>query len=219
MNFNDRLKSLLGEKGLIAAELAKLSGIPPAIISLWLKGGTEPNGRNLVKASIALRVCPEWLLEGTGAKEWGTKVQQAECEDRNYPVSKVKINFSDGTRKFTTESIGDNMTSFFFPVAWYTKNKYLPNELFAIAVTGSAMEPALYDGDWVVINTADTTPKEGAVFVIHGEGEAVIRRLFKINNQWLAASDNPDKRLYRDKPITEDVFIIGRVVHKQSERI
>ncbi len=220
MSFKDRLQSLLDEKRLRPADLSRLSGVSTGAISLWIRGKvTNPDGRNLVKASRVLRVRPEWLSTGLGAKEWGEKVRLAKYEDDNYPVSRVNINFSDGTGKFSTEPTGDNMAPIFFSQEWYEKNNYHPDELFAIKVAGPAMEPSLYDGDWVVINTADTTPKNGVAFAIHDEGDAVIRRLFKINSQWLASPDNSDKRIYREKPMTEENFIIGRVVHRQGDRI
>ncbi|WP_161566194.1 XRE family transcriptional regulator [Mycoavidus cysteinexigens] len=221
MNFKDRLQSLLDEHELTQAELSRRAKISRATISLWFTGNvTEPSGKNLVKVSKALRVRPEWLATGIGTKEWGEKVGQTEYEGGNcFVVYRVHIKFFEGSREFSTESIGDNMAPILFSQEWYKKNDFNPEELFAIKVTGSAMEPGLYDGDWVVVNTADVKPRDGVAFAINDEGEAVVRRLFKVNNQWLAASDNPDKRIYRDKPITEETFVLGRIVHKQSERI
>ncbi len=220
MSFKDRFQSILDEKGLIPAAFSRLSGIPTGTISVWRNGKvTVPDGQNLTKAARALQVHLDWLSLGVGPKEWGEKVKLAEREKGSKPVSRVKINFFEGTRKFSTEPTGDNMAPIFFSQEWYEKNNYHPEELFAIEIKGSAMEPALYDGDWVIVNTADTTPKEGVAFAVHDEKAVVIRRLFKTGNQWLAASDNAEKRIYRDKLITEDNFIIGRIVHKQSERI
>lgn len=51
------------------------------------------------------------------------------------------------------------------------------------------------------------------------EGELVIKRLVRGAGQWWLASDNPDQRRYPRKVCGEDVFCIGRIVHKQSERI
>lgn len=81
------------------------------------------------------------------------------------------------------------------------------------------MEPGLYDGDWVVVNTADSTPRDGIAFALSYDGEVVVKRLFRSEETWVAASDNHDKRIYRDRPLNGDTFVIGRIVHKQSERI
>jgi phage repressor protein C with HTH and peptisase S24 domain len=81
------------------------------------------------------------------------------------------------------------------------------------------MEPALWDGDLVVINTADTSPHDGDAFAMNYEGELVIKRLRRDAGEWWATSDNADQRRFAPKRCTEDVKIIGRVVYKQSERI
>jgi phage repressor protein C with HTH and peptisase S24 domain len=81
------------------------------------------------------------------------------------------------------------------------------------------MEPTLYDGDVIVVNLADALPREGEVFAINMEGEPVVKRLTKQGGEWLAASDNQDKRRYRDKPLSPDAIVVGRVIYRQSEHI
>ncbi len=111
------------------------------------------------------------------------------------------------------------MTTISLPAELYQGNNYDLDKLIAITVDGPAMEPSLFDGDWVVINTADITPKDGVAFAVHEEGEVVIRRLFKVNNQWITSPDNLDKRIYREKPMTKENVILGRVVHRQTNHI
>ena len=81
------------------------------------------------------------------------------------------------------------------------------------------MEPGLYDGDVVVVNTEATTPKDGCVFAVNYEGEMVIKRLVRDAGSWWLCSDNPDQRRYPRKVCDEHCILIGQIVHKQSERI
>jgi phage repressor protein C with HTH and peptisase S24 domain len=82
------------------------------------------------------------------------------------------------------------------------------------------MEPGLYDGDTVVINTADTKPADGEAFAINYEGELLIKRLVRDNGLWWLSSDNSDQRKFPRKQCAGDLcLIIGKIVHKQSERI
>ena len=81
------------------------------------------------------------------------------------------------------------------------------------------MEPGLYHGDTVVVNTADTEPKDGKVFAVNYEGELVVKRLVRDAGQWWLRSDNPDQRRYPPKVCGEGVFVLGRIVHKQSEQL
>jgi len=90
----------------------------------------------------------------------------------------------------------------------------------AIKVAGASMEPTLYSGDTVVINTADTEPKDGKVFAINYEGEPIVKRLVRDAGQWWAASNNPNQTLYPRKLCPEGgCLIVGRVVHRQTETI
>jgi phage repressor protein C with HTH and peptisase S24 domain len=82
------------------------------------------------------------------------------------------------------------------------------------------METNLHEGDMVVVNTADTEPKDGEVFAVNYEGEPVIKRLARDRGTWWLASDNQDKGRYPNKECVEgSCIIVGRVIHKQSERI
>lgn len=81
------------------------------------------------------------------------------------------------------------------------------------------MEPGLYDGDTIVVNLADATPTDGSVFAVNYEGQCVVKRLKRDAGRWWLTSDNADKRFFPDKLCDENVSIIGRVVHRQSEHI
>ncbi len=220
MSFKDRLQSVLDEKGMTQAELARGTDILRGTVSKWFTPPeSKPAGKNLMKIAKALMVKPEWLITGKGAKKWGEEVGFAKHGDSHYAIPIVNIRFSDGARKFSTVPTGDNMATIYLPAELYEKSNYDLDKLFAIKIKDQAMEPSLYDGDWVVVNAADATPKSGVAFAIHEEKEVVVRRLFRINNQWIISSDNLDKRIYKDKPMAKGNLILGRVVHKQSSRI
>lgn len=134
-------------------------------------------------------------------------------------VPRVKFKLSAGVSGFAIEPESGNGKPVFFREDWFAKNNYRPEKLFAVLVSGSSMEPALWDGDLVVVNTDDKTPADGEAFAFNYEGELVIKRLRRDAGEWWAASDNTDQRRYSPKRCTEDVIILGRVVYKQSERI
>lgn len=82
------------------------------------------------------------------------------------------------------------------------------------------MEPMLFDGDIAVINTADKTPVDGAVFAINYEGEAVVKRMSRDAGDWWLNSDNPDQRRFHRKVCRgQECIIVGRVIQKVSEQI
>ena len=62
--------------------------------------------------------------------------------------------------------------------------------------------------------------EDGEVFAFNFEGEPVVKRLQRDSATWWMASDNPDQRRYPRKECSDaHCIILGRVVHRQSERI
>jgi len=68
-------------------------------------------------------------------------------------------------------------TPIVFHKEWFVASGYRPSALYGVKVSGASMEPALWDGDIAIINTDDTTPRDGEVFAVNFEGEMVIKRL------------------------------------------
>lgn len=65
MTFNERLDSLLDQRGITNYRLAKDTGISDGAIRSWRKGRVKsPNGAMLHKIADYLHVNPQWLLEG-----------------------------------------------------------------------------------------------------------------------------------------------------------
>lgn len=135
-------------------------------------------------------------------------------------IRKVRLKLSAGIQGIKIEQEEEEGNPITFRRDWLTKNGYFAEDLIAIKVRGNSMEPALYDGDTVVINTADKAIKDGFVFAVNYEGEDVVKRLMRDNGEWWLMSDSPDQRRYPRKLCSGDAcLIIGRIVHKQSERI
>ncbi|MGN5354351.1 S24 family peptidase [Ralstonia sp. L16] len=90
-----------------------------------------------------------------------------------------------------------------------------------IYASGGSMWPTIQDGRVVLINTADTTPRDGKVFAIcTPDGSLVLKRLVldyhpALGAQtWIMRSDNPDKTAHPDKVLPPDdrTMIAGRAV-------
>jgi phage repressor protein C with HTH and peptisase S24 domain len=216
----DRLKLALTQAGMKQIDLARGIGITRGAVSLWFNGTTTSlESENLLKAAQILGVSANWLASGRGRMKSPSATGISLMDNPDYPaIKRVNITITE-SGGFDIEPLVGDYAPLVFPRAWFEQHGYDPEKLLAIEIRGPEMESSLYAGDWVVANTADTAPKEGVAFAVGMDGDAVVRRLFRSDGQWAAASDNPDKRLYRDRPISGDAFIIGRIVHKQSERI
>lgn len=228
-------QALLKKNGGNQSEMARFVGVTPQAVQKWIAGDSEPRGKNLEKAAEFLNVSEIFLKFGVEAQnvvELGTPVVmpqhsrniQAIDDEEEHPdlvrIRKVKLHLSAGITGFNAEvePVDDNPIS--FRREWLERRGYFSEKLIAIRVKGQSMEPGLYDGDTVVINTGDATPKDGDVFAVNYEGEAVIKRMVRDFGFWWLTSDNPDQRRFPRKQCSGDMcIVIGRVVHKQSERI
>ena len=83
-----------------------------------------------------------------------------------------------------------------------------------IRVRGSSMEPGLFDGDHIVVDTADRTPRvKGAVYVIRIDDAVMVKRVALAGGQLVVTSDNPLAGRIPKGRIT----VIGRVVWQMRE--
>ncbi|BCA62227.1 hypothetical protein HMP09_1461 [Sphingomonas sp. HMP9] len=83
-----------------------------------------------------------------------------------------------------------------------------------IRVRGSSMEPGLFDGDHIVVDTADRTPRaKGGVYVIRIDDAVMVKRVALVRGAFVATSDNPDAAVVPDGAIA----VIGRVVWQMRE--
>jgi phage repressor protein C with HTH and peptisase S24 domain len=139
--------------------------------------------------------------------------------DNLVPIPRVDLRVTAGIVGFSVEQqIGDR-APLFFRRDWMDSRGYRPEALYVLDVRGSSMETGLFEGDSIVMNADDTEPRDGDVYVVNFDGEIVVKRLKRDMGEWWLTSDNPDKRHFPDKRCYENVFLLGRVVHKQSERI
>lgn len=83
-----------------------------------------------------------------------------------------------------------------------------------IRVRGSSMEPGLFDGDHIVVNTADRTPSaRAAVYVIRIDDAVMVKRVARVGGALVATSDNPAAGALPQGRIV----VIGRVVWQMRE--
>lgn len=153
----------------------------------------------------------------------GAPIKSTDDSEENPLISrirKVKLKISAGISGFAIDPDYEDGNPIYFRKDWIESRGYRVNNLIAIVVQGQSMEPTLNNGDTVVINTADTTPRDGDVYAINYEGEAIVKRMIRDSGVWWLSSDNQDKSRYPNKQCSGDgCIVIGKVIHKQSEHI
>lgn len=232
MYISDRLTQAMEEAGFQSqSALARASGVPQPTINRILNrsGARGPEAATLAALASACNVAFEWLHEGTGpmarrgadALARDVPVVVADEDDPRFvQIKMVKLRLSAGISGFQADPEHDAGSTLPLDRQWVGRNNFIPERLVATRVKGESMEPTLYDGDIIVINTADNRPADGGVFAVNYEGEAVVKRLSRDAGDWWLESDNSDKRKYHRKVCRgKDCIIVGRVVRKQSDRI
>ncbi len=220
----ERLKWARDQKEWTQEELAKAASVSQGTIGN-AESGTRKAPRELLAIARALGVSPDWLKTGKGSAKPVLVATNAGAEidltdNADYPaIRRVLFKLSAGASGFGVEYLNDEDTPIVFGRAWFDSRGYNPGKLFAVRVVNGSMQPYLNEGDTVVVNTADSEPKDGVVFAVNYEGELVIKRVVRDEGQWWLSSDNPDQRRYPRKACSESCLLLGRIVHKQSEHI
>jgi phage repressor protein C with HTH and peptisase S24 domain len=236
MEFKTRLQQLLDAKdGGNMTALATFCGVSPQAVQQWISLGRMPRPPRIQQIADYFGISERDLVYGENLPGTLKKASNAEAHlpsnfvrvhelDPGDPdfveIRKVKLKLSAGISGFSIEHAEEDGLPITFRREWLIKNGYFAEDLVAIKVRGDSMEPALYAGDTVVINTADKKIKDGTVFAVNYEGEDVVKRLLRDNGDWWLQSDNADQRRYQRKLCRGAAcIIIGKIVHKQSERI
>lgn len=149
------------------------------------------------------------------------RVHAADQDDPSLTqIRKVKIKVQAGITGFQVEPEHYEGETQGVPTKWILKEGLNRDALVSTTVRGESMEPALYDGDVIVVNTADKQLVSGAVYVVNYEGEAVVKRMQRDAGQWWLTSDNFDQRKYhRQLCKGAECIVIGKVVRKESTHI
>lgn len=217
---SDRLKKARARKGWTQGELATAAGVSQGTVGN-IESGHRKSLASLVSIAEALGVSYKWLAFGEGPELSLEEPRAVYLVDNpDFPaVRRVTLKLQAGVHGFAVDIDEEDAAPIVFRQEWFRRNGYDPKKLLALRVRGASMEPGLFDGDTVVINTAQNDPVDGAVFAVNYEGEPVIKRLIRDAGHWWLSSDNADQARYPRKLANGTALIIGQVIHKQSERI
>lgn len=132
----------------------------------------------------------------------------------------VQLQLEPRKRSYKIKPLNEVGAFIAFRHDWLKHRNYESAHLLAVLMNEEGMKPTLDKRDLVVINTASLTPMDSTVFALGYEGELIIRRLIRDAGSWWLYCDNPDTQRYpRKQYIEKHCYIIGQVVHRQSETI
>lgn len=213
MDRRSLLRALIDERyHANVAEFARAIKKAPAQVHQWLSGNRALGNAGARDIEIRLNLGQGYFDHA----QLTTDPQPIAPGPEFVAIERVNLKVSAGVTGFAIEHLNGNGPPIFFRADWLQAEGLRAERLYALRVSGDSMEPALWDGDLVVINTAATAPKDGVAFVINYEGEVLIKRLERDAGDWWLTSDN---QRYKRKRCDEHALLIGRVIYKQSGRI
>jgi len=210
---SERLTSLMYEKGISQAELARLIGIKQPSVFKILSGETR-NPKKILEIATALNVDPHWLKTGEGDPDPSYRiVEVSEPQNPNtvrIDILDVEASAGNGAYLSPTEQ---GLLSQEFDLTFFRQQfgRADAKHLKLITVKGDSMAPTVESGNLLYVDISENYFAADGLYVFTFDGQTFIKRLQKVGKEMLVISDNPT---YKEWTFTQDddVFIHGRVV-------
>ncbi len=215
MTIADRIALRLEELKMTPAELARRIGVSKATVSHWLNGTTGLKGENLTKAAAVLECSPTWLQTGRSSRR--DDAPEDAPSDKDYALIPQYTALGECGNGYLNDH-AEIKGGLAFKRDWLAKMKVKPENLCVIYASGASMEPYVMEGDVVLFDQSDITPRDRQVYAIRRpDGDISIKRLvLGLTGSWIIRSDNPNKSDYPDEALSADAVhempIIGRVI-------
>lgn len=218
--FKDRLTFLWKDEARQAKIAADIDMTIAGFSRIWNEGGL-PKSETLKKIKQLKGCSIDWLLTGEGSPFPDSEAPKATATDTlGNPVDidefvfvpRYDIQAAAGHGQL----IGDEQPMFAMAFRRYWIENYVTRDiknLSVISVKGDSMEGVLNDGDTILINHGQTTPRDG-LYVLRLNENLLVKRLQLIPggivNVISANEAYPTFEIDLKNP-TDDVAIIGRV--------
>ncbi|XKM12468.1 S24 family peptidase [Orbaceae bacterium ac157xtp] len=119
------------------------------------------------------------------------------------------------TEKEAVHSAKPKINSLPFDLSWTRYRGLNTQNLYAYWAKGDSMSPAICDNDALVINTADSIPFDGYIYLIEFGNALIVKRIQNQGKHLLLISDNekyPPLKIEKNSDHAE-FNIVGRVVY------
>ncbi|WP_372438235.1 XRE family transcriptional regulator [Pseudomonas chlororaphis subsp. aureofaciens] len=243
MEFKDRVADRMKALGLSAAEISRRIGVSRTTISFWLNGVNAATGKNLSSLAEALSTTPEWLAEGK-IRDLKSVLAVTDTGGLSYSPPAVESNASvlgyiepwDDSTPLDDDEVAipllkdvrvaagsGEISEEFFTGKKIRMGKYTlrnrgvnPANAICVTVSGNSMEPALPDGSTVGVDTAQTSIKDGKVYVIKHDGELRVKQVYRrtgggIRLRSFNQAEHQDEEYTTEQMAEKDIWVVGKV--------
>ena len=207
-SWHERLNAVLKEQERSVYDLAWSTNIDEATMQLWLDGAVDnPSYRDIIRACRALKISPEWLMDGVEPPE---KVKASRPSLVRLP------SLNQSVPEFAKE---DSLLALEADENWLrvAAPGSAIEDLAVFSVRGDAMSPTLSHGDIVLVDRSDTTLQTDAIYVITYVRVPYLdtkRIQHLINGGITLLSDSPRYQNIDLEPgaVGRDITVLGRVM-------
>lgn len=176
------------------AKLAELTGVQQVTLGRWLDGSRKPTVAELGKVFDRL---------GITLHEPGLDFMQFEM------IPKVEALAGAGSSLVTS---GETTGLYAFRQDFLRRIGVHANKCVMLDVAGESMQPLIMNGDTILVDTSQTTLKDGEIFLVTLGEELLVKRVQRTVRGWMLVSQNPN---FAPMPVEEcdlDSFVVrGRV--------
>lgn len=176
------------------AKLAELTGVQQVTLGRWLSGERKPTVAELGKVFDRL---------GITLQEPGIDYMQFEM------IPKVEAKAGAGS-SFATD--GETTGLYAFRQDFLRRIGVHAEKCVMLDVMGESMQPLIMNGDTILVDTTETTLRDGEIFLVTLGEELLVKRVQRTVRGWMLVSQNPN---FAPMPVEEcdlDSFIVrGRV--------
>lgn len=206
MNTIEKIFDIIQSRGLSQIEVAKGSGVSPALFPQWKKGLQEPSLKTLKKLAEYFQVPLSYFYNEKEALP--TNAKPLDSNFRRLPViGTIRAGYGGEAIEEFTGEFQD------FPAD--LMRGYGTDELFVLEIRGDSMFPYYMEGDRVLIHKQTSVDSGTVAAVLYDGEEATLKKVtYEPNCDWVLLTPlNPlFKPLKIQGPDLQNCRVLGKVI-------
>lgn len=208
--FPDRLRQVIEKRSV--RSFARHCGMSDSVLRQYLKGKSEPTRPVLLAIACCTGVSVEWLATGTGPMKIPDQRATLQLTEGDFCSIPLVAATKDETDSAPISRVPSNLI---FRSEWLKKELSTDPQALAMTVAhGNAMEPAIGDGDTLLVNIRQNRVHKDGIYVLQTNSAMISRRIQVLMDGGLHVTcDNPT---YAPQTIShadaDSLTVVGRVV-------
>tara|TARA_B110000211_G_scaffold15953_1_gene16659 strand:- start:249 stop:899 length:651 start_codon:yes stop_codon:yes gene_type:complete len=210
MTLSERISKAIGDN---VSAFSRESGLGESLLRQYI-AGSKPGLDKAAAIAKAGKVNLLWLATGEGpmsmSADTNASVQSELSDFALIPGYNVQVSAGNGSIPVNEEPT----RRLAFRHRWLKYRGLNEKDLVMVFTKGDSMEPTIADNNTLMVDTSDTDPQDGGIYVIRNDGHLLVKRTQIAPGQgvWLISDNKEYDKLLVQFDKTEDLEVIGKVV-------